>query len=101
MKVVFTQYLRPDGRTRPVYIERKDMAIQALAETLLANGCKFEVEELQTGEVLFECLDGEGESLSTAICSNGSQVPRVVDQLIQDAAKAMLILRHTGDTVKL
>ena len=93
--IPFTQYLRPDGRTRRVTIERPP-DIEALAQQCLAAGVRFEVEELTTGEASLEAVlterDGEIESLSLQVVPNGPPVIEATDCLIREAA-AQIALR--------
>ena len=89
MSIPFTQYLLPNGRKRPITIERP-AAIEAQAQALLGRGCVFEVEVLRTGEISLEALgpesDGDRETLSVEIVENGPEVPDAVDRLVVTAA---------------
>jgi hypothetical protein len=86
--VHFTQYLRPDGRTRPMHIVR-DEAMAALAEQIAARGYQFSVEELRTGEVSLTVDPPPGTEddapVAHEVVSNGPDVPLAVDRLIVTA----------------
>jgi len=87
-EIEFTQFLRPDGRTRPARIERP-AKITTLATAILAAGGRFEIEELREGTVSMtvEHPDYEDEQGPVAIelCENGPAVLDAVDKLIRDA----------------
>lgn len=88
--IPFTQYLRPHGRSKPVTIERPE-DIERLARVLIDGGCRFECEELQTGDVSFTvevCDRGEYIPLSGEVCANGPDVPAAVDRLVVSAHDA-------------
>ena len=81
--IQFTQYLLPDGRTRPQWIMRPD-EIQALANRFIAAGGRYECEMLTTGEVSFTAvLDPDDPPIAIEICPNGCEVPAKVDQLVR------------------
>lgn len=82
--MTFTQFLRPDGRQKTVEIERP-AEIETLAKKVLAKGLRFEIEELQTGDVSMTVSDGD-EDLFIRICPNGPDVPLNVDLLVREAA---------------
>jgi len=88
--IEFTQYLRPDGRTRTVTIERpKD--IEDLAEELRTIGARFEVEQLPMGDVSLECLLGDPEEpkvLGHEIAQNGPEILDAVDKLVIQSNRA-------------
>lgn len=87
LDVPFTQFLRPDGRQRPVWIERS-AEIAALARQLLAAGHQFEIEELMdhTVSMTVEAVDQNDPPIAIELCPNGPAVPNAVDRLIQAAA---------------
>lgn len=101
MSIPFTQYLRPDGRTRAESISRSP-EIEALARRWIDAGGKFEAEVLTTGHVslsaamridedaaddaLVFTLDGEWHDVVMKICANGPQVLDAVDELVREAA---------------
>jgi len=81
--IPFTQYLLPDGRTRPEEIDRSP-EIEAMACALIADGCVFEIEMLSTGEISLEVLHG-AQSLAGRVCANGPAVPKAVDAIVREA----------------
>lgn len=92
--VVFTQYLRPNGRKCTVWIEQLPATV-ALARQLEQAGYRFECEELTTGAVSLTVeppdTDSDDYDGPTAIqvIPNGPRVPPAVAHLIEDAhAKA-------------
>lgn len=89
MKIPFTQFLMPDGRQRPMIIDRPD-DIGEKAKQLIDSGCRLEIEMLQTGKISMtverDRSDGEIDLLAQEICSNGPPVPIAVDKLISEAA---------------
>jgi len=87
LTIRFTQYLRPDGRTRTVeFVVIGDMATKA--EKLLKLGWRFEAEMLTTGEVSLTVEDDEDECRAIEIVPNGPEVPKAVDRLVNRAAEA-------------
>ena len=56
--IQFTQFLRPDGRSKKIEIERSP-EIEAVAAQLAAAGCRLEAEVLLTGECSFTCERGD------------------------------------------
>lgn len=87
MTIPFTQFLMPDGRTKPVEIDRPE-AIATLARGLIDQGCRFEIEVLGTGEISMEVVKGESV-LASELCENGPQVPAAVDRMIEHAVIAL------------
>ena len=63
------------------------------AVALSAEGVRFEVEHLMTGEASFEAVrdgfDGEPESLAAEPVPNGPGVPEAVDRLVRGAAEVL------------
>jgi hypothetical protein len=89
MTIPFTQYLRPDGRQRPVWIERP-AEIVALADQLRQAGYHFDIEELTTGAISMTVeTTGDDEPLAHELCPNGPAVPDAVDRLIRTAVAAL------------
>lgn len=88
MEITFTQFLLPDGRQRPMIIDRPD-DIGKKAKQLIDSGCRLEIEMLQTGEISMtverDGNDGEIDLLAQEVCSNGPPVPVAVDKLISEA----------------
>ncbi len=91
MEIAFTQFLMPDGRKRPMIIDRPD-DIGEKARQLAVSGCRFEIEMLTTGQISMtverDRSDGEVDVLACEICSNGPPVLIAVDKLISEAATA-------------
>lgn len=83
MAILFTQFLRPDGRQKPVEIDRP-AEVEELARVLIAAGCEFHVEELRTLEISMSCEYGE-ETLAQRVCRNGPPVLDNVDALVKEA----------------
>lgn len=83
--VHFTQYLRPDGRSRQTTIERSAQVAEK-AKRIKAAGYRLECEVLGTGEVSFTVTDDEADH-EIEVCSNGPDVPTAVDRLIEAAYK--------------
>lgn len=89
MSIPFTQYLRPDGRTRHETVDRP-AHIEALAQEFIKRGGRFEAEMLTTGHVsLTACVKVEGEPTDIAIriCDNGPAVLEAVDELVKEASE--------------
>lgn len=84
----FTQYLMPDGRTRPQWVERPP-EIEALAARLTECGACFEIEMLRDTTISMTCErdneDGEIDVLAHELCPNGPAVPLAVDRLVNTA----------------
>jgi hypothetical protein len=84
MPITFTQYLRPDGRKKEVYIERPT-EVEARAAELQALGYKLECEVLGVEpplpDVSLTISDGQ-QDVAIELCCNGPEVPTAVDRLI-------------------
>jgi hypothetical protein len=81
--VLFTQYLRPDGRRRTIGTNVGD-ALKPKVETILANGFWFEIEMLTTGQIHMTISDDDGD-YDSRICINSSPiVTQNVESLIAD-----------------
>ena len=81
--VPFTQYLRPDGRRREVFIEVSP-ELAAKAHTLIARGLAFECEELSTGQASLTITDPEEGDLDIRVVPNGPGVREAVEDLIRN-----------------
>lgn len=88
MPILFTQYLRPDGRREPTTIDRPP-EIEALAARIIAAGGRFESEHLATGHVSLT-VAYNGDDIAIQVCMNGPHVPANVDQLVRTAAGKLL-----------
>jgi hypothetical protein len=93
MSIPFTQYLRPDGRTRDEWIDGRPPEIEQLAQQFIAAGGKFEAEVLTTGYVsltaVFEMND-EMEDIAIRVVPNGPEVLTAVDELVREAVERAL-----------
>lgn len=91
-EVTFTQYLMPDGRQKPVKIDRP-IETATKAYWLLAHGYKLDIEMLSTrdGRISMTCEpttpDAHGDTVPIAheIVENGPPVIAAVDSLIARA----------------
>jgi len=79
-QIPFTQYLRPNGRTREVSIERP-AEIYKKAMEIINAGYRFEVEELTTGQISMT-ISKDDEDCDIELVSNGPEVPVAVDRMI-------------------
>lgn len=88
--IPFTQYLLPDGRTRPQWIDRPP-EIETLAAKFIAAGGRYECEMLTTGEVSFTAvLDDDDPPIAIEVCDNGVDVPAKVDQLVRHSVARLI-----------
>lgn len=83
MSIPFTQYLTPDGRTRPVVFDASS-DVEKRAHALIAQGCHFDIEMLRTGEVSMTCEKDE-DCLSIEVCDNDKSVLAAVEKIINGA----------------
>ena len=81
--IPFTQYLRPDGRRRPLSVTVSE-ELGALAHELLEKGFHFDIEELQTGMVSMTCEKGEIVA-GHEICPNGPGIDGFIEKLVRSA----------------
>ena len=87
LSMAFTQYLRPDGRSR---IMRFDVVgdLAVMAKGVTDAGLRFECEILSTDEVSLTVFNNElGENIAIEICPNGPEVLNAIARLIRSAAK--------------
>lgn len=93
-QIPFTQYLLPDGRTRPITWECTSHEQEVKAKALLEAKVRFESEMLQTGQVSFtvEITDNQGEeqTLAHEISANDESVIQAVEQLVNRAHDALI-----------
>lgn len=83
--IPFTQFMRPNGRTRDVFIARSP-EIEKKAQALLNMDYVFEIEELTTGEASMEVVHHRTKAvLASGLCKNGPKVPATVDDMINHA----------------
>ena len=83
--IPFTQYLRPNGRAVDIYFQAPDHVFLK-AEQLIADGFKFEVEVLTTGEISLTVSDGE-EDIAIELFPNGPGIEKHVEALVDEACK--------------
>ena len=83
--IPFTQYLRPNGRTKPITIDRPDN-ISALAHKIIEAGYQFEAEVITTGDASFTITGPEGDE-DIEIAFDGKDVSGAVDRLVMRFAK--------------
>jgi len=93
MSIPFTQFLRPNGRRALTSIDRPP-GIEKMAHELLQIGCKFEIEELQTGPVSMEVVLNE-EPIASRLCANGPLVPQNVDEVVEEGYKTLVLVAAT------
>lgn len=90
MVIKFTQFLLPHGKRTDFFIDRSP-EIENKAKCLLDRGVRFEIEMLSTGEILMELLNlNEGNSISSRICINESDILDNVDSMINEAYKLLV-----------
>lgn len=85
-EITFTQYLMPEGRPSPVFIERTPDVV-AKAKALIAKGYKFECEMLSDYKTIsLTVVDPDDENdVAIEVCNNGPSVPPAVDRLVEMA----------------
>ena len=96
MSILFTQYLMPDGRIRPVEIEMDD-ATEEKAQALRKLGCHFDIEVLSTGLISMTCEkdDEEGEeTIAIELCENNPDVIKAVHKLVSDSYNQLITSRE-------
>lgn len=89
MAISFTQYLRPDGRPRPISICMPE-ATEALAREFENAGGWYEAEVLADNSVsLTACMevDGEEEDVCCEIAANGPGIKEAVDRLVRASCR--------------
>jgi len=82
MSIKFTQFLRPDGRQKVVYIDL-DSATEELAMKIVEEGYRFEVEELSTGQISMS-ISNDDEDAALRVCNNGPEVPLTIVKMITE-----------------
>jgi hypothetical protein len=90
VSIPFTQYLLPDGRTRPGAVERSG-DIEEKARRIIDAGFRFEAEVLRTGEVSLTVFDPEEEvDVDIEIGDNlPGAVGPLVDRLVERFAATL------------
>ena len=79
-EIEFTQYIRPDGRTASVLIDRP-ADVAAKAEKIIAAGFVFECEVLMNGAVSFT-IAGDEDDVEIEVVPNGPGIPAAIDRMI-------------------
>lgn len=77
--------------------------VEAKAQKLIQDGCRFEIEMLGDGQISMTCERGEDdehEVLAAELVPNGPEVPPAVDRMIAEATQAALpsTLRRAVDS---
>lgn len=85
MPIPFTQYLRPDGRTRPALIDR-DPEIEAIAHDAITKGVTFTAELLGDTNLVMLNAEHNGKDIAAALVMNGPGVPDAVDKLVRNTS---------------
>lgn len=89
MSIPFTQYLRPDGRQRPVF-HQTTLETEAKAKALIGRGAHFDIEELINGTISMTCeIEDEGGEtviLAAETCANGPEVVAATIRLVDRAS---------------
>ena len=83
--IPFTQYLRPDGRKVPVFIDRPEN-ISSKAAAIIDAGNRFECEQLMTGQISLTVVgerDGEEQDLDIEVVANNEAVPAAIDRMVE------------------
>jgi len=83
LKLEFLQYLRPNGDTRRVDIERPQ-DIEDMYDELLTVGISFEIEQLGDGKIFMDSMDTQRDEITNRLCANDQEVPMNVDSLIKE-----------------
>ena len=83
MSIPFTQFLLPNGERRAVTVDTTP-ELEAIAHELIANGCRFEIELLRSGEIYMDCQIGE-ELLANQLCPNDKNTLITLEKLIHSA----------------
>lgn len=87
----FTQFMFPNGRKVSTDIEVPP-EIEKKASELASYGWSFEIEIFpETQVVNMDCCDEE-EPIANELCTNGPDVPKHVEKLVERAHQAWLTL---------
>lgn len=98
--IQFTQFMRPDGRRKPVTIDRPEEVADKAALVIEAGG-RFAVEHAWTGHASFTC-EWRDQDIAIKVCENGPAVLDAVDRVVEDALQyirsvASGAIKHGGD----
>ena len=84
--IPFTQYLRPNGRKVPVFIDRPE-TISSKAVAIIAAGNCFECEQLMSGLISLTIFgknkEGEEVDLAIELVTNNKAVPAAIDRMVE------------------
>ena len=85
-RVPFTQFLRPNGERRLVWIDFDDKEVLEKAQDFIDAGYLFCAEELNNGICSFTIMDvvEDRGDIAIKLCPNGPQVPDTVRALIME-----------------
>jgi len=90
MEIPFTQYVLPDGRRKPVSIERPD-DVGAAAQRLIDQGYRFECEvlgDMKTVSLTVVSPDEDEGDIAIELCPNGpGLLGPAVDRLVAEASR--------------
>lgn len=82
-RVPFTQFLRPDGMRRLIWIHFPEPEVITKAQMMIDGGYEFQCEELMNGICSFTILDKtKNQDVGIELCPNGPAVPETVKKLI-------------------
>jgi hypothetical protein len=84
MSILFTQYLRPNGRKELIEINMSQ-ELEEKADNIIKRGFRFECEVLTTDHVSFTIHDIEkGEDVAIEVVENGPKVPAAIERLVNN-----------------
>ena len=95
MQIPFTQFLRPDGRKKPVTFDVEDASIEAeQAQRLIDADCEFSCEELMTGTVVLYVswpagMSYKDDDMCVELTSNGPEVRDAVSRLLAQGVREL------------
>lgn len=84
MIVKVTQYMRPDGRKRPMTM-KLDASLLPLYEEMLAAGFRFSVEVLGNG-VVSVCIENDEYDADCALSPNGPEIVEKMEAMLRNKA---------------
>lgn len=83
MSVKFTQYLRPNGRKKIIYIDLKP-EIEKMANTIIDMNYRFEAEVLSDDLTCSFTITSNEEDHYCILVPNGPEVPQKISEMIYD-----------------
>ena len=91
MSIPFVQFLMPDGRQKPKFIDRPP-EIEAMAAAVIESGLRFEVEMLSDYRTVSLTVADpvEGVDLFIELAPNGPEMLDAVDKLVRDAHQSLV-----------